>query len=252
MYAHDGTDVDMMPSYRKEDGRNIKESREMAILAYLDENRGGRDATAIMKALSLGGIDVIRRALASLEMDMCVNVVNGSYRYAHGGNRTKWYHITPEGVDRLYGLRGDAPRKEEDWSKAPTQGASSEEGGSVAVAAPVAVPVPATPGPEPVPEEEACEEGPVDIDALGRALDALRSLNVGVDDIDFDIGALTAKVEGRIHSSIMPCPHCGGEMVWQSVGDNRMLVCRGCCLAVTWKKNPKDMTGLVRTWNKRV
>ena len=248
-----------MPRYKKDESKSIKDEREMAILAYLDENRGGRDANTIMKALSLGGIDVIRRALAVLEMDRCVNVVNGSYKYAHGGNRTKWFHITPEGVDRLYELRGDVSGRDDDWSSVPalveTPVMPAPESGPTAPG-PIAVPAGPTPAPgpteaEPSPEE-AREERPMDIDALGKALDALRALNVGVDDIDFDIGALTAKVEGRIHSSVMPCPHCGGEMAWQSVGDNRMLVCKGCCLAVTWKKNPKDMTGLVRAWNRRV
>lgn len=242
-----------MPKYKKDTEEKKEKERQEKVLEYLDRNRGGKDIAAIIKGCNCGAEGVVRKTLANLETCRYVNVICGSYNHAHGGNRTRWYHITPEGVDRLYELQGKVTMPAKDWSQTPSL---MDNGDTVAVSSTVAMddaPVEmSVPEPEPVPVPDTDRQNDVDVDALGKALDALRAIDSGDDAIDFDIAALITKTEARIRTSIATCPHCGGEMAVQSVGENRMLICRGCCLAVTLKKNPKDLTALVRAWNKRV
>lgn len=260
-----------MPRMTEARKKELNEERQAKVLAYLYSNRGGKDVRTIRDAIGIGGEDIVRTTLRDMLTAGLVNVTHSKYSHAHGGQRTSYYHITPAGEEAV--ISGDvaaAPKKDTakdtrlDWSVRPSLLGDTPAKDTVKET-PKETVKDGTVKNDTVKKETpkdtvrkdtvvapSVKDDTPDIDALGKALDTLRTLNVGDDGIDFDIGALVSKMEARITSSILPCPHCGGEMEMQSVGDNRMLVCGGCGLAVTWKHNPKDATGLVRAWNRRV
>lgn len=226
---------DNMAKYDKTD----METRKRTILEHLNTRRGGRSLQDITNALSIGSESTVKKALDDLWTSGRVNRTKSS-RNSYGGF-SYLYHITPVGVASLMVPEEpeDAPRG--DWSSRPSL--MPEESPAPVEDAPVAE----TPTPAP-----AAPEAPTpDVDALSRVLETIRSLHVDDADIDFELASLERKVEAKVEGVVAPCPCCGSRMKVQSVGDNRALLCTGCCLAVTYKKDPRDFKELVRRWARR-
>lgn len=226
------------------------EDRKRAILSYLLErkrnSKGGDCIKNIASAVKGVGSEVtVSKTLADLLTDDLVVRTKGS-RNRYGGY-LYWWNITPKGEMRLADISSARDGRDTalgDWSVTPTLMPRTGEGDVAAVpAVSVTAPAPAVPR---APTEEA------DVASLVKALDSLRAIRTGDEEVDRTAGLLAAKVADRVGSAIAPCPCCGAAMKVQCVGDNRALECTGCHIAVTYRGDPADLNALVRRWARRV
>lgn len=230
--------------------------REYRLLAYISQNPG-KDVRTITSELSIGGKDMIRRLLADYQAEGWVRT--RSVMLNKKGKSSRIYYICPAGSDRIQFRQEPC---DDDWSVVPTLG-RRDDGDAVAVPrasvpmpAPASVPMPepveepddATPVPAPAPAP--AKDGAVDVEALRSAVEALRAVDTGVADIDFDVAAIIARTERRIREGIGRCPCCGGEMAVRENG--KAIVCGGCHIAVALMSKDATLTDLICTWNRRV